>query len=558
MKALKILLKITGWTLGILLLLCLVFGIYVYNIATFPHPQVQRNDSMENLERTALNDSTFAIGNNWLTKNEFGHYVMYTEGSAYERGLANGKLSRELISRQEEAFTHQIKKMIPSEKYLGFLKYITGFINRGLPENVTEEYKEEIYGIALASSDSFDWIGDKYTRQMHYHAAHDIGHALQNMMLVGCTSFGVWGKSTANGEMIVGRNFDFWVGDEFAEHKIISFVKPEHGYPFAFITWGAFTGVSSGMNAKGLTVTINAAKSSIPFNAATPVSLVAREILQYAATIDEAVAIARKRTMFVSESFLVSAAADGKAVVIEKTPSELDIYDAYKDRILCANHFQGPILGNESLNLEQKATSASVYRYSRLEQLMPDTVALTVTDAAGILRDTRGINNTEIGLGNEKALNQLIAHHSVIFKPESLLMWVSTEPWQLGTYVCYDLRKVFSGDFRPGDTIVRYALNIPADTAFINSLAFRNFLKYREQKEIFVYGNRAAFDPVSSIRYNPYFYDAYRMAGDYFLERKEYDKAARYYKEALDREVATEGEQKNIQKRLNKALRKGT
>lgn len=558
MKILRILLKITAWTAGVLLLLVTGFGIYVYSIATFPHPEVQHNDSLERQEREVLNDSTFAIGENWLTKNEFGHYVMYTEGDAYERGLVNGKLSRELIAQQEEAFTHQIKKMIPSEKYLGFLKYITGFINRGLPDNVTEEYKKEIYGIALASSDSFDWIGDKYTRQLHYHAAHDIGHALQNLMLVGCTSFGVWGDAAANGEMIVGRNFDFWVGDEFAANKIISFVRPDKGYPFAFVTWGAFTGVSSGMNAKGLTVTINAARSSIPMNAATPVSLVAREILQYAATIEEAVAIARKRTMFVSESFLVSAAADRKAVVIEKTPSELDVYDAHSNRILCANHFQGPILGNESLNLEQKATSASVYRYSRLEQLMPDTLAMTVADAARILRDTKGINNADIGLGNEKSLNQLIAHHSVIFKPESLLMWVSTGPWQLGTYVCYDLSKVFGGNFRQGDTAIRYALNIPADTAFINSMAFQNYLKYRDQKELFTYGNRAAFDPLNAIRYNPMLYDAYRMAGDYFLENKVYDKAVMYYRQALDKEVATDGEQQMMQKRMNKALKKGS
>lgn len=86
------------------------------------------------------------------------------------------------------------------------------------------------------------------------------------------------------------------------------------------VTWGGFTGVVSGMNEKGLTVTINAAKSEMPKGAATPVSMVAREIVQYAGNIDEAIAIARKRKMFVSESFLVGSAADNKAVLIEKRP----------------------------------------------------------------------------------------------------------------------------------------------------------------------------------------------------------------------------------------------
>ncbi len=132
------------------------------------------------------------------------------------------------------------------------------------------------------------------------------------------------------------------------------------------ITWGGFIGVVSGMNEKGLTVTINAAKSGIPSGSATPVSLVAREILQYASNIQEATEIARKRTMFVSESFLVGSAADNKAVIIEKTPDTLDVYDPHTDKILCANHFQSKGLAGSEPNLEQVKMSASPYRYQRL------------------------------------------------------------------------------------------------------------------------------------------------------------------------------------------------
>jgi len=127
------------------------------------------------------------------------------------------------------------------------------------------------------------------------------------------------------------------------------------------------------MNEKGLTVTINAAKSDIPAGSATPVSVVAREILQYAENIREALAIAKKRKMFVSESFLIGSAEDGKAVIIEKTPDSIGLYDPDKNEIICANHFQSSELRALQSNKIQIRQSASDYRYRRVEELLSET-----------------------------------------------------------------------------------------------------------------------------------------------------------------------------------------
>ena len=82
-----------------------------------------------------------------------------------------------------------------------------------------------------------------------------------------------------------------------------------------------------------------------------------------------------------------------------------------------------------------------MYRKFRLEQLLGQNPKMNCLKAAQILRDQLGMNNKNIGLTNEKSINQLIAHHSVIIKPADGLMWVSTQPFQLGKYSCYDLNK---------------------------------------------------------------------------------------------------------------------
>ena len=312
-------------------------------------------------------------------------------GEPFDRGVINGKLSKELIQLQEDYFNDQINKMVPSRFYRHFLKYVVGWFNRDLDKHVTNEDKEEIYGISLSASDKYDYIGNNYQRMLNYHAAHDIGHALQNLALVGCTSFGTWGSRSADGNLIIGRNFDFYVGDRFSENKIVSFENPNDGYKFMYVTWGGFIGVVSGMNEKGLTVTINAAKSDIPSGSATPVSLVAREILQYAQNISGAMIIAKKRKMFVSESFLIGSAEDNKAVIIEKTPDSIGLYDPGKEQIICANHFQSPQLSALHSNKIQISQSASDYRYRRVQELLatlgPNTVQKNRSNIKGSERD---------------------------------------------------------------------------------------------------------------------------------------------------------------------------
>ena len=369
---------------------------------------------------------------------------MYLEGDPFERGVAFGKLTKELLFYQETAFVEQIQKIVPSQGYLKFLKYFTAWFDRNLDKNITDEYKIEIYGTSFSCSPLFDFIGSGYQRLLNYHAAHDIGHALQGLNMVGCTSFSFWDGKSADSTLIVGRNFDFYMGTKFSENKIVCFINPSTGYKFMMVTWADMIGVVSGMNEKGLTVTINASKSSIPGQASTPVALLAREILQYAENIDEAIAISQKRRLFVSESILVGSASDNKSVIIEKSPDKYDIVYPETNQIVCANHFQGKEFINDKTNIENITGSDSKYRFNRVNELLDAKKNLDVTDVVSILRDRLGSGNIDMGMGNPMAVNQLIAHHAVVFKPARRLVWVSASPYQLGKFVAYDLNKIFS------------------------------------------------------------------------------------------------------------------
>lgn len=541
------------WVLGIGLILLLIGAIYLVEVTKIAPPKTADTSSLQ-WQRTDHGNGFYTLQNNWFRHSKSGLYEMYVEGNPFERGVINGKLSKELVVRQEDHFAEQITKMVPSKFKRNFLKYLIGFFNRNLDKNITAEYREEIYGVSTSASPQYQYLGTNYQRILNYHAAHDIGHAVQNLALVGCTSFGTWGSMSADSTMIIGRNFDFYVGDKFAEDKIVAFFNPTKGHKFMTVTWGGFVGAVSGMNDQGLSVTINAAKTSLPTGSATPVSLVTREILQYAKNIAEAISIAKSRKMFVSESFLVASAADNKAVIIEKTPEILDVYDSQKDFIICTNHFQSKGLGKTKMNIEQENESASAYRYKRLTELLYANGKNTVQKTINILRDQKGLNGTNIGMGNEKAINQLIAHHSVVFEPKKLIVWVSTSPWQLGQYVAYDLNKIFLLQGMKADREIADSSLTIAPDSFLLMPGYKNFQTFRNIKQRIIDGGKVNTD--SLVASNPEFYNAYLLAGDYLYKQKDYTAALKNYKLALTKIIATKKEEDHIKEQIQKINKK--
>lgn len=508
------------------------------------------------------NDSTFVYRDNFLTKNKQSLWEMYLSGNALQLGYNNGALSQKLLQNQEHIFFAKVEELVPSPRKQRLLRTVLKFYNRKMPDFIRNDFQAEIYGLSRYSSDRYDDIAPKFLRNLYLHGAHDIGHAMQDLMLVGCSSLAVWNEHSENGKLLIGRNFDFYAGDDFAAEKMVIFVKPEQGIPYMSVSWPGMTGVVSGMNKNGLTVTINAGKSRIPWSAKTPVSLVTKEILQFASTIDEAIAIARSRQVFVSESIMVGSAQDGKAVLIEVSPKNFGVHEvANSGRLICSNHFQSESYRKDRRNARHQAESHSQYRWDRMHELLAAEPKLNPESMAAVLRNREGLQSESLGYGNEKALNQLLAHHAVIFSPEERLVWVSSSPYQLGEMVAYDLNEIFSEDPVNG-LLAAEGLNIARDP-FASSQAFLNYENYRaEDRRIAAMIQEGK--PVSDERWqawqqlNPDLWLVYYKAGIYYYNRGAYAQAISQLETALTKVITTVPEEQRVQKYLRKARRKAS
>ncbi|MBK7668514.1 MAG: hypothetical protein IPJ32_14950 [Sphingobacteriaceae bacterium] len=155
-------------------------------------------------------------------------------------------------------------------------------------------------------------------------------------------------------------------------------------------------------------------------------------------------------------------------------------------------------------------------------------------------------------------MNQLIAHHGVIFKPKSGLMWVSTAPYQCGEFVCYDLNKVFNEytKLEEDQEIISDSLTIPADE-FLKSEDYKQFVKFKNLKHYIQFITKApGYIYLSGklenafVKSNPQSYYTYQILGDYFKSKYNYQVAFNYYKKALVKEIASVKEENQIKKEM--------
>lgn len=190
-----------------------------------------------------------------------------------------------------------------------------------------------------------------------------------------------------------------------------------------------------------------------------------------------------------------------------------------------------------------------------MQELLKANIPIDASKAASILRNRKGVGGAELGLANEMAINQFIAHHSVIFQPEKKLMWVSTSPWQCGKYVAYDLNRIFSDSIDFNHEIYTGDLTLPADS-FLQQQEYQQLMAYKrlapvlrkqiKKKERLDEQTLHAFQHT-----NPHFFYVYELLGDYYHATGQQDKALRNWKKALLLPIPKRSESERIEHKIN-------
>jgi hypothetical protein len=253
---------------------------------------------------------------------------------------------------------------------------------------------------------------------------------------------------------VLGRNFDFEGGRIFDTEKIVKWVFPDQGHAFVSVIWAGMVGAVTGVNDQGLYISINAAGSKDHRRIGMPSTLVLLKVLQNASNAEEAIKILKEEQMFITDIFVLLDSKSNKLYRIEKSPRQTAVIPLEGPSVV-TNHLVDERWKNDATNTYRRENLTTLYRENRGKLLLANLQTQKIQNSQDmekailqIIRDKGTDDGSLAGkplhLGNRRAIDALIAAHSVIYNSKDNVLFVSQGPAVSGPFVGFDLQKSFT------------------------------------------------------------------------------------------------------------------
>ena len=469
-------------------------------------------------------------------------WFLHLEGSPEELGDAHGKLAGRLLLGLHEQVTDFLAGRYGAFSEAWAANMLLRWHYRDGDTHLPPSDRRELAALAAAVPEAGAGNYGPYHLLFLYQCFEELAQRLQDVVVQGDV-FAVGPRRTAGGRgqgnLVVGRSLTADLGHAIEPERVVTFYYPDGKYPFVSIGWAGLVGVVTGINARGITVALNPARTDDPLEEGAPLPLVLRKVLEEADTAERAVEILEHADLRSSGIVLIGDGIQRKALVMEvaaRDPDERRVVRGEEQAIVWAtDHMVREVFERDPQNDRVRRDTSSGYRYQRLAQLLEGKAPLTPIEAVTILRDRRGLDDSELGLGNRNALENLFTTHSVVIDATAMVMWVAEGPSTLGRYRAIDLRHALGRQGRypaplddlPADPLL-YSEEYRDFQQALESMTHARFLMARGEYE------RALWSAQIGLALAPDIGDLHRVLGDIQRELGDFEGARTHYRRYLE------------------------
>jgi hypothetical protein len=401
---------------------------------------------------------------------------LHLEGGPEEIGDARGRLTARLFEELDDLVQARI-----DTRYGAWLEgwtatMLTRWDYRGADRHLGDPYRRELAAVAAAMPEAQSGRASAYHRLFLYQSFDSLAARLEDVIVEGSAFAATRRRTGAEpGNLVAGRSLWFDAGHDVEIDRIVTVVRPDGRYPFVSVGWAGLVGVVTGVNARGIFVALNPARTDDPLEEGAPLPIVLRRVLEEADTLEHAVDILENADLRTSGIVLVADGVQRKSVVVELAPRDREdrrVLRGADDSIVWAtDHMLREPFERDLQNDWVRRYSSSGYRYDRLGELLGDG-DVDAERAVAILRDRKGLEGATLGLGNPNALENLAVAQAVVVDVTAMVMWVGEGPSALGRFQAFDLARLLGRDDAPAAPLD----DLPADP-LLHSEEYRDWLE---------------------------------------------------------------------------------
>ncbi|MFO7899495.1 MAG: C45 family peptidase [Planctomycetota bacterium] len=259
-----------------------------------------------------------------------GYLVLHVAGTPEQMGEQHGRLLRPQIRKARKAL---ITEGYPGD---GYGRLIAG--TKVMEKHQPAAYRRELKALAEAAGiDYWDCVamqlfGDVDRGQPGPWGADEAA--------VECTSFAAFGKATKTGELIAGRNMDYWDAGVTEYGAVLMHARPDDGHAFVTVTWAGIINGWTLMNEHGLVTANNSAYGATNSLEGISTCFMLRKVAQHAAGVEEAIALVKKGPRACGTNMLIADGDPPGAVIVEFGHRQVAVRRAEQGYVIADNSFR--------------------------------------------------------------------------------------------------------------------------------------------------------------------------------------------------------------------------
>lgn len=422
--------------MALVLAVAAVVAFFIYRrLVAYPDPSLDTRDVALRFEDGALRGAGGALEMVGRVR------VVTLEGSPAQVGAAHGRLLAADVKARLDRTRPAIAETVSDDGWLAShfhgarLRWHYRLVDDGIPGHQLVEMK----GVAVGAG-----LGERYDALIRAHALFDVGAPVatslgHDLRLIDRSlSLIAPAHDEAGDRLLVGYMMALPGLPGRPSEPTVFVVKGDGAIPFASVGSPGDIGVLCGVNREGLAVIVHPGHAAdvSPSRRGQPAALLARELLEQARTLDEAVKILHDAEILGAAAFLLVDGAARRYTVVEKSPTRFfrDDQRPVVDGLFTSKPFRDDPENDRAARLRPAGERRG--RASKLLRAKGDGGPLALL---GIMRD-RQLGGAHLPAGHRGTVDDPMAETVAILDPSSMVLWVGAGPGPSGAMHAIDLR----------------------------------------------------------------------------------------------------------------------